>query len=339
MKLAAKWLPKSGILFLVLWSFIACSSNLPEKTLASVPNTGPSIEEKNSEVLKYEILPSLPVTLLDHLGNKVTVESVERIIPLEGSIAEIVFALGLGDKVVATDLSATWPVEADQLPQIGYQRALASEPIAAFSPTVLIGTDIAGPPKTIADLKRLGYALVIVPSEATAEGPPQKIRAVARALGVPGRGEKLAGQLEEVIAANTQKLNAASPIVAALYIRGKGTQLVLGRNSATHWLIEAAGGRNVADILDLDEYTPITAEALLSANPDVILVPSAGLESVGGIDGLLGVGGISETSAGINKAILSYDDQLLLGNGPRSGALLEQLTTDLLAVSRNVDER
>lgn len=339
MQLAVKWLPKSGVLFLVLWLISSCSSNLPGEGLMSVSKTSTSVEEKNSEVLEYETLPSLPITLVDHLGNEVTVESIERIIPLEGSIAEIVFALDLGDKVVATDLSATWPVEADQLPQIGYQRALASEPIAAFSPTILIGTDIAGPPKTIADLKKLGYAVVIVPSESTAEGPPQKIRAVAQALGVPGRGEKLAGQLEEVIAANTQKLNAASPIVAALYIRGKGTQLVLGRNSATHWLIEAAGGRNVADILDLDDYTPITAEALLSANPDVILVPSAGLESVGGIDGLLGVGGISETSAGINKAILSYDDQLLLGNGPRSGALLEQLTTDLLAVSRNVDER
>lgn len=143
MQLAAKWLPKSGMLFLLLMGISACSSNLADEDSTSVSKTSTSAEEKNPEVLEYEILPSLPVTFVDHLGTEVTVESIERIIPLEGSIAEIVFALGLGDKVVATDLSATWPVEADQLPQIGYRRALASEPIAAFSPTILIGTDIA----------------------------------------------------------------------------------------------------------------------------------------------------------------------------------------------------
>ena len=118
MQLAVKWLPKSGVLFLVLWLISSCSSNLPGEGLMSVSKTSTSVEEKNSEVLEYETLPSLPITLVDHLGNEVTVESIERIIPLEGSIAEIVFALDLGDKVVATDLSATWPVEADQLPQI-----------------------------------------------------------------------------------------------------------------------------------------------------------------------------------------------------------------------------
>ena len=59
-----------------------------------------------------------------------------------------------------------------------------------------------------------------------------------------------------------------------------------------------------------------------------MLVPSAGLDSVGGIDGLVEVGGISQTPAGINRAVLAYDDQLLLGNGPRTGDLLKQLSTD-----------
>ena len=122
------------------------------------------------------------------------------------------------------------------------------------------------------------------------------------------------------------------PVVAALYIRGTGTQLVLGRNSATHWLINAAGGKNIADILDIDQYKTITAESLLRAEPDILLVPSAGLDSVGGIDGLLEVGGISQTPAGINRAVLAYDDQLLLGNGPRTGDLLEQLVADFQAI-------
>ena len=329
------------VLIFGLLQFSSCSSSEVTETQSSstkgsasqvAESENPSIPEATPEVEKDivpELEPVLPVTITDAVGNIITITSVERIIPLDGSVAEVVFALDLGANVVATDRSATWPPEASELPQIGYQRSLLAEPIAGFTPTVLIGTEIAGPEKTLDDLRRLGYPVVIVPSEATMQGPAEKIRAVAEALGVPNRGEELATQMEKTIVSNTQVFEEdIRPVVAALYIRGTGTQLVLGRNSATHWLINAAGGKNVADILDIDQYKTITAESLLRAEPDILLVPSAGLESVGGVDGLLEVGGISQTPAGINRAVLAYDDQLLLGNGPRTGDLLKQLAAD-----------
>ena len=328
---------------LVFLTQASCSSSQTEKT-SNFQQTETSSDSSQSaieilveeaEPVTPEVNPILPVTVTDHAGNTVTINSVERIIPLDGSVAEVVFALNLGDNVVATDRSATWPPEASELPQIGYQRSLLAEPIAGFTPTILIGTEIAGPEKTLDDLRRLGFPIVIVPSESTMAGPADKIRAVAKALGVPNRGEELAATLENTIAANTQVIDEQErPIVAALYIRGTGTQLVLGRNSATHWLINAAGGKNVADILDIDQYKTITAESLLRAEPDILLVPSAGLDSVGGIDGLLQIGGISQTPAGINRAVLAYDDQLLLGNGPRTGNLLKQLVTDFQKIKK-----
>ena len=329
------------VLIIGLLQLSACSSSEVNESQSSSSKGPPvqsdesensSIPEETPEVdtdILPELEPVLPVTLTDAVGNTITITSVERIIPLDGSVAEVVFALNLGANVVATDRSATWPPEASELPQIGYQRSLLAEPIAGFTPTVLIGTEIAGPEKTLDDLRRLGYPVVIVPNEATIQGPAQKIRAVAEALGVPNRGEELATQMEKSIDSNTQVFEEdMRPVVAALYIRGTGTQLVLGRDSATHWLINAAGGKNVADILDIDQYKTITAESLLRAEPDILLVPSAGLESVGGVDGLLEVGGISQTPAGINRAVLAYDDQLLLGNGPRTGDLLKQLSAD-----------
>ena len=84
-----------------------------------------------------------------------TITSVERIIPVDGDLAEIVFALGLGDHVVADDLSATYPPAADAKPQIGYQRALYAEPIAAFEPTVVLATDLARPVEVIDQLRAL----------------------------------------------------------------------------------------------------------------------------------------------------------------------------------------
>lgn len=259
--------------------------------------------------------------------------SVERIIPLDGDVAEIVFALGLGDRVVATDLSATYPPAADALPQIGYQRALSAEPILAFEPTLVIGTDDAGPPEAIADLERAGVAVAIVPSPADATGPGTKIRAVAELLGVPERGDELADAVEEaiesVVPLGADGTSSRPLRVAMLYLRGATTQLVLGEGSSIDWLIDAAGAVNVAAEMGIADSAEITAEALLAAAPDVLLVTEDGLASVGGIDGLLAMPSVAGTPAAAARAVLAYDAQLMLGNGPRTGDFLTALIADL----------
>lgn len=278
--------------------------------------------------------PVLPVTVVDETGLEITIESIERIIPLDGDVAEVVFALGLGDNVVATDLSATYPPEADALPEIGYQRALSAETVASFAPTLLLATDIAGPPEALDDMRRLGYPLVILPNEATPTGAGLKIRAVAAALGIPQRGEEMADALDAAIAEASvpPDYDGDRPRVVALYVRGTVAQLVLGESANTRWLINAAGGVDVSEEMGIDSSAPISAEAILVAAPDVLLVPEAGLESVGGVDGLLEIGGLGQTPAGLNRQVLAYDDQLLLGNGPRTAEMLAQLRDDLRTV-------
>lgn len=285
--------------------------------------------------------PVLPVTLIDETGTEVTVNSVKRIIPLDGDVAEVVFALGLGDNVVATDLSATYPPEADALPEIGYQRALSAETVAAFAPTVLLATDTAGPPEALDDMRRLGYPLIILPNESTPTGAGEKIRAVAVALGIPERGAELADALDAAITAATAPPTDPEhrPRVVALYVRGTTAQLVLGESLNTRWLIEAAGGVDISTELGIDDTAPISAEAILAAAPDVILVPLAGLESVGGVDGLLEIGGLAQTPAGLNRQVLAYDDQLMLGNGPRTAQMLARLRDDLSAVTLSADDK
>ena len=130
------------------------------------------------------IAPVALVTLVAACGgsSEAQVDAVERIVPVDGDLAEIVFALGLGDQVVATDLSATYPPEADALPQIGYQRALTAEPIAAVDPTMVLATDLAGPPETLDQLRELGIPVVVIERQLTLDGPAAKIRAVAETL-------------------------------------------------------------------------------------------------------------------------------------------------------------
>lgn len=116
-----------------------------------------------------------------------------RIVPLTGDVAEIVFKLGLADKVVGVDLSAMGLPEAKGKARIGYQRALAAEGILSLKPSVLVGTEDAGPPPVIEQLKGAGMRIVLVPTgAASVDEVPGKIEQVAEAVREPGKGAALA---------------------------------------------------------------------------------------------------------------------------------------------------
>ena len=278
-----------------------------------------------------ESSPSLPVTVKDANGRDVTVTDVSRIIPLNGDLAEVVYALGLGENVVATDVSATYPAEAASAPKIGYQRQLAAEGILSFSPTVVLGTTEAGPPPVIEQLRAAGLNVVILPPQRELDQVPAKVQSVAEALGVPGRGEELAGTVEDEIAAAKDKAAKVDgkPRAVALYLRGASTQMILGKGAGADQLLTTAGTTDAAGEAGINGTVPITPEALVQLRPDVIVVTTTGLQSVGGADGLLKIPGIAQTPAGQNRRVVAYEDQYLLGGGPRIGQTLSQLVDDL----------
>jgi len=91
--------------------------------------------------------------------------------------------------------------------------------------------------------------------------------------------------------------------------------------------------------LGVDEFQPLTDEALLEAAPDVLVVTTTGLESVGGVDGLVGIPAIAGTPAGRDRRVIALDDQLLLGLGPRAGEALQQLVDELHQSDRRPFDR
>lgn len=275
--------------------------------------------------------PRLPVTVKDKDGQEVTVGDASRIVPLTGDIAEIVWALGLGANVVGTDTSATYPPEARELPKIGYQRQLSAEGILSLRPTVVIGDEAAGPPAALEQLRAAGVPVVIVPDPPSLETPARKIRAVGEALGVGAEGEQLAAQTQaEIDAALALAARATGkPKVMFLYVRGAGTQSIGGKGTSADALIAAAGGVDAGTAVGITGFKPLTAEALAAAQPEVLLLLSAGLESIGGADGLLQIPGVAQTPAGQNRRVLAYDDLYLLGLGPRTGQALRDLTLAL----------
>lgn len=122
--------------------------------------------------------------------------------------------------------------------------------------------------------------------------------------------------------------------VAFLYLRGSaGVYLLGGPGSGADALITELGLEDAGTAIGLDRaFTPITSEALIEAQPDILLVMTGGLASVGGIDGLLKIPGISQTPAGKERRVLAYEDGLLLSFGPRTPQVLNAMAEDLTAM-------
>jgi iron complex transport system substrate-binding protein len=322
---------------LVAMLLVAACGGADSTTDATVPDGAagaptPAAEAEPSMPVEVEAEPSMPVEVVDATGRTVRITSAARIIPLDGDLAEIVFALGLGDQVVATDLSATYPAEADAKPEIGYQRALSAEPILALAPTVLLATPIAGPAETIDQLRAV-VPVVIIDAPKTLEGPAAKIRAVATALGVPRRGEELARRTQAEIDAATASVPAVStrPRVAALYLRGERVQIIFGPGSGIHPILTAAGVIDIGAELGVKDIQPITAEAMVRSRPDTLVVTTTGLESIGGVDKLLALPAFSRTPVATTRRVIAFEDQYLYGLGPRTGQMLAELIARIYA--------
>ena len=231
---------------------------------------------------------------------------------------------------VATDLSATYPPEADARPEIGYQRSLLAEPILSFSPTLVLATDAAGPREVVEQIAELVPTVYVVAPDDLG-GPAAKIRAVAEALGVPGRGEELAKKTQAEIDAAVAAVPADREElrVAALYLRGDRVQQIFGPGSGMHALLDAVGVVDIGELLGVDDNQPVTTEALLREQPQVVITTTTGLESVGGVDGLLSQPALERTPVAESRRVLAYETQYLFGFGPRTGQLLAELTSDL----------
>ncbi len=105
--------------------------------------------------------------------------------------------------MVATDLSATHPPEAQKPPKVGYQRQLSVEGILAQQPTLVMADESAGPPPVLEQLRSAGVPVVIIAENRTLKGAGAKIRAVAAAVGLPQEGERLATKVNREIAAGS----------------------------------------------------------------------------------------------------------------------------------------
>lgn len=268
------------------------------------------------------------VTRAGYVDGDGSVTTALRVVSVGGSLTEIVYALGAEDGLVGTDTSSGYPEAATRLPQVGYQRRLSAEGVLSLNPTLVLATADAGPPAAIVQIRSAGVPVLVVPNVRTADGVKEKIRTVARAMGRAEKGEELARNFDADLAVAREFVAGAKkkPRVLFIYSRGQGTMMVSGSGTSAHTMIRLARAENA--VSGYEDYKPLTAEAVVAASPDVILMLSSGLESLGGVDGLLKAPGVALTPAGKNRRIVALDGLFLLGFGPRTGKAVLELARE-----------
>ncbi|MBD3914212.1 heme/hemin ABC transporter substrate-binding protein [Nocardioides hwasunensis] len=286
--------------------------------------------------------PELPVTVTDAQGTDVTVEDTSRILALDiyGTLSQTVFELGLGESVVGRDVSSQFGAIADRPLVTSNGHELNAEAILALDPTVVLTDTSLGPWDVVLQLRDAGIPVVVTDSHRGLDNLASLTRQVADALGVPGEGKQLgrriadeADAMEESIARVTPKdLNQRLRTVF-LYVRGtSGVYYMFGQDSGADSLIEAVGGYDVSSEIGWKGMRPLTDEGLISAQPDVVLMMSKGLESVGGVDGLLErFPALAQTPAGEHERIVAMNDDQILSYGPRTADVLNALAVALYA--------
>ncbi|NVB39886.1 ABC transporter substrate-binding protein [Pseudenhygromyxa sp. WMMC2535] len=252
-----------------------------------------------------------------------------RIVVLGGPLTEIIFALGFGDEVVGVDASSVYPDQATQLDQVGYFRHFSAEGVIGLGPTLVVHSDGAGPKEALAQIQAAGIETFEVADPEDFEGARARVEIMARALGAERQAAEILARFDADMAAAEalREQTQSRPRVLFLYARGADTLLVGGRDTVSAVMITAAGGRNAVDAFA--DFRPLSAESVVAAAPEVLLVPERGLVSVGGIEGLRGQPGLAETPALKQGRVLALDDLALLGLGPRTGETLMTLIRGL----------
>lgn len=248
-----------------------------------------------------------------------------RIVSVGGTVTEILYALGAGDRIVAVDSTSTFPAETRGKPDIGYMRQLSPEGILAQKPDLIVAEASAGPPDAIAILKASSLPLAMIDADPAIEAVGPRIRAVGAAVGLAAQAETLAATVEaEITAIKARSSGLAGQKKRVLFALSvaNGRVMAAGANSAADTMIRLAGGINAASAMT--GYKPMTDEAIIAARPDVILVMAHSALHIDAAQAFA-IPALKATPAGAAGALISMDGLYLLGLGPRSARAADEL--------------
>jgi iron complex transport system substrate-binding protein len=267
-------------------------------------------------------------TITDAAGRKITITDTSRIVSIGGAVTEVLYALGLADKVVAVDSTSTFPETAKQKANVGYMRALAPEGVLKIGPTLILAIEGSGPAEAVEILEHASVPYVVVPEAKDAEGVLRKIRFIAEAAGVPAEGEKLANAVRDDFAALGNALKGVKQHRKAAFIlaMGSGSPIVGGKGTSADALFKLADVDNALAMIN--GFKPASDEAMLVAAPDAVVVMSERDHAMSP-DKVFAMPSLANSPAAKTRNLIGLPGLYLLGFGPRTAHAARDLAAAL----------
>lgn len=283
--------------------------------------------------------PASAASVVDGRGATVEVTDTARIVSVGGTVTEILYDLGLGDRIVAVDTTSVFPPDALKTKQsVGYLRQLSPEGVLAAAPTLILAEADAGPPPALATLSNAAVPLVMMDGAKTPEAVVDRVALIARAVGAEDKGADLAAGIRAefaALAAARAKVRAPARVLFVLSLRD-GRPMVAGSNTAADAAITLAGATNAA--AGFAGYKTMTDEAILEAAPDAVLVMAHGGPRAVTAEEIFALPAFKLSPAARDQRVIPVDGLALLGFGPRTPgaalALCGQIHPDCTPVAK-----
>jgi iron complex transport system substrate-binding protein len=246
-------------------------------------------------------------------------EAPRRLITAGGTITEIVHELGFGDEIIATDITSTYPASMQELPSIGYRNQIKAEGILSLGANVVLAEADYLNSEVIEQLKSAQVEVQLFDKPMKVEETYQLIDDLSGYLEVPDKGKQLKEEMQQDIQEleSYKDANPKKAKIAFVMARGPETVFIAGEETFAEELFELAGLENTAQ--GFKDFVPLSPEALVSMNPEYLLLFESGLATLGGKDGVSNINGITETVAYKEGNIIAMDGHYISGFGPRVG--------------------
>jgi iron complex transport system substrate-binding protein len=257
-------------------------------------------------------------------------ELPQRWVSAGGALSEWVSALGGESKLVGVDTTSQHPESLKALPSIGYQRQLSAEGILSLRPQILVGTEEMGPPPVLSQIRNAGVQVELFSAQPDVAALQGNLQHLGQLLGAEDQASQALQvyqrQLDQQKVRITEvQLKQKAPGVLLLIGNAGGKPLIAGRDTAADWLLQRAGGHNLATHTG---YKPFSNESLASLNPEVLVFADRALTGDAARAALFKENPIlSSTRAAKDGRILELDPTLLVGGlGPRLPEALKKLS-------------
>lgn len=253
-----------------------------------------------------------------------TAGPARRLVSLSGALTEIVYLLNAQNLLVGTDTTSLYPEAAQKTAKVGYVRQLSAEGLLSLRPDAVIGTSDAGPPVVLDQIRQAGVRVALVKAQHNWAEVQEKIKVVGRETGRMADADKLLAQLDGQWNSIQAQVAKAQRKPRVLFVMShSGSPQVAGKGTAANALMQYAGCINAID--QFDGYKPLTAEAMASAAPEVIINTTQGIEALGGEAAFWKRPELALTPAFAKKALVTLEASHLLGFGPRLPTAVQAL--------------